>query len=197
MSDNNKSVRLKELNVAENFSAQKLTSSRQWKDLRVAKQTQQDLLEIQSRLLSGDAVLQNSDLTSTASRGYRVIFHGPSGCGKTLAAALLGKEGENAVYRIDLSKIVSKFIGETEKKLARLFDSAQDHGWILFFDETDALFGKRSEVQSSNDRHANQEVSYLLQRIESYQGLVILSSNDKSNIDSAVLRRFHSIIQFR
>jgi SpoVK/Ycf46/Vps4 family AAA+-type ATPase len=100
------------------------------------------------------------------------------------------------VYRIDLSKIVSKYIGETEKNMANVFDQAQNKNWILFFDEADALFGKRTEGSSSNDRHANQEIAYLLQRIEDFPGVVILASNLKSNIDEAFARRFQSAIYF-
>lgn len=100
------------------------------------------------------------------------------------------------VYRVDLSMIVSKYIGETEKNLAGLFDLAENRNWILFFDEADALFGKRSSSNSSNDRHANQEVAYLLQRIEDFPGTIILATNLKSNIDEAFLRRFQSVVYF-
>src|SRR5699024_10733916 len=99
-------------------------------------------------------------------------------------------------YRIDLSLTVSKYIGETEKNLARIFDWASDKQWILFFDEADALFGKRTEISSAHDRYANQEVSYLLQRMEDYPGMVILATNLKSNIDEAFTRRFQSVIYF-
>jgi SpoVK/Ycf46/Vps4 family AAA+-type ATPase len=124
------------------------------------------------------------------------LFYGPPGTGKTLTASLLGKEFQRDVYRVDLSQIVSKYIGETEKNLSKIFDRAQHQDWILFFDEADALFGKRTNVQSSHDKFANQEVSFLLQRIEDFPGLMILASNFKTNIDEAFLRRFHSIIQF-
>lgn len=100
------------------------------------------------------------------------------------------------VYRIDLSMVVSKYIGETEKNLAKVFDLAQNRNWILFFDEADALFGKRTTANSSNDRHANQEVAYLLQRIEDFPGTVILATNLLNNIDEAFLRRFQSVIYF-
>ncbi len=113
-----------------------------------------------------------------------------------MTACLLGKALSREVYRIDLSQVVSKYIGETEENLSRLFDRAENKNWILFFDEADALFGKRGQTKSSNDRYANQEVSYLLQRIEDYRGLIILASNLKSNIDSAFSRRFQSMIYF-
>jgi SpoVK/Ycf46/Vps4 family AAA+-type ATPase len=108
----------------------------------------------------------------------------------------LGKEFKKHIFRIDLSNLVSKYIGETEKNLARLFDEAEYKSWILFFDEADALFGKRTQVKDAHDRYANQEVSYLMQRIEMFEGLVILASNLKANIDEAFARRFQSIIYF-
>jgi SpoVK/Ycf46/Vps4 family AAA+-type ATPase len=128
--------------------------------------------------------------------GYRSLFYGPPGTGKTLTASLLGKYTGKDVYKVDISMMVSKFIGETEKNLANLFARAESKDWILFFDEADALFGKRTNVRDAHDKYANQEVSYLLQRVENYDGLVILSSNFKSNIDEAFIRRFQSIIQF-
>lgn len=129
--------------------------------------------------------------------GYRLLFYGDPGTGKTFTAILLGKITQKDVYRIDLSMVVSKFIGETEKNLSNLFDKAENKDWILFFDEADSIFGKRTEVRDAHDKYANQEVSYLLQRIEDYSGLVILASNFKKNIDSAFTRRFQSIIEFK
>lgn len=120
----------------------------------------------------------------------------PPGTGKTLTATLLGKYTGRDVFRIDLSRVVSKYIGETEKNLARLFDKAQNKNWILFFDEADALFGKRTEIRDAHDKYANQEVAYLLQRIESYSGLVILATNQRGNIDDAFARRFQSMVHF-
>ena len=125
------------------------------------------------------------------------MLYGPPGTGKTLTAALLGKFTNRDVYRIDLSMVVSKYIGQTEKNLGRLFDKAENKDWILFFDEADAIFGKRTNVRDAHDKYANQEVSYLLQRIEAHPGLVILASNFKSNIDTAFSRRFHSIIEYK
>jgi SpoVK/Ycf46/Vps4 family AAA+-type ATPase len=124
------------------------------------------------------------------------LFYGPPGTGKTFTATLLGKQFNRDVYRIDLSQVVSKYIGETEKNLEKIFQKAEDKNWILFFDEADALFGKRTSVSSSHDRYANQETSYLLQRIEDFNGLVILASNNKTNIDQAFLRRFNAIVHF-
>jgi SpoVK/Ycf46/Vps4 family AAA+-type ATPase len=128
--------------------------------------------------------------------GYRALFYGPPGTGKTLTATLLGKYTGRKVFCVDLSTVVSKYIGETEKNLANLFDKARSKQWILFFDEADALFGKRTNVKDAHDRYANQEVSYLLQRVEEFDGLVILASNFKANMDEAFLRRFNAIIRF-
>ncbi|WP_260607570.1 ATP-binding protein [Chitinophaga polysaccharea] len=122
---------------------------------------------------------------------------GPPGTGKTFTASLLGKYTGRDVYKIDLSMVVSKYIGETEKNLETLFAKAADKGWIIFFDEADALFGKRTNVRDAHDKYANQEVSYLLQRIEDFNGLVILATNMKNNIDDAFIRRFNAIIQFQ
>ena len=124
------------------------------------------------------------------------LFAGPSGTGKTMAAEVLAGELRLDLYRIDLSSVVSKYIGETEKNLRRVFDAAEDGGAILLFDEADALFGKRSEVKDSHDRYANIEVSYLLQRMEAYRGLAILTTNLKSALDAAFLRRLRFIVQF-
>jgi SpoVK/Ycf46/Vps4 family AAA+-type ATPase len=129
-------------------------------------------------------------------KGYRVLFYGPPGTGKTLTANVLGNETQKDVYKIDLSMVVSKYIGETEKNLELLFARAEDKDWILFFDEADALFGKRTGVRDAHDKYANQEVSYLLQRIEEFNGLVILSTNMKNNIDDAFIRRFNDIVKF-
>jgi SpoVK/Ycf46/Vps4 family AAA+-type ATPase len=141
-------------------------------------------------------LLHDWDMGAKLRPGFTCLFHGPPGTGKTLSACLLGRHCECDVYKIDLSMIVSKYIGETEKNLSRLFDRAEEKGWILFFDEADALFGRRTRVDSSHDRYANQESSFLLQRIEQYAGIVILASNLKANIDDAFLRRFDSIISF-
>lgn len=128
--------------------------------------------------------------------GISALFAGPSGTGKTLAAEVLANELRLDLYRIDLSSVVSKYIGETEKNLRRIFDAAEGGGVILLFDEADALFGRRSEVKDSHDRYANLEVSYLLQRMEAYRGLAILTTNMKQAIDTAFLRRIRFIINF-
>lgn len=128
--------------------------------------------------------------------GINALFIGESGTGKTMAAEVLANEFQLHLYRIDLSTVISKYIGETEKNLRRLFDAAEDGGAILFFDEADALFGKRSEVKDSHDRYANIEINYLLQRIEAYRGLAILATNLKSGMDTAFIRRLRFIVNF-
>jgi len=128
--------------------------------------------------------------------GITALFSGASGTGKTLAAEVLATELDLDLYRIDLSQVVSKYIGETEKNLRRIFDAAEEGGAILLFDEADALFGKRSEVKDSHDRYANLEISYLLQRMESYRGLAILTSNMRSSLDVAFTRRLRFIVEF-
>lgn len=125
-----------------------------------------------------------------------VVFHGPRRSGKKQAASLLSTYTGKEIYRIDLSRIVSKYIGETEKNLEDVFARAEDKDWILFFDEADALFGKRSNIKSAHDKYANVEINYLLQKAENYKGLVILSARNKKNLDEAFLRRFQAIIQF-
>jgi SpoVK/Ycf46/Vps4 family AAA+-type ATPase len=128
--------------------------------------------------------------------GLCVMFAGESGTGKTLAAEVLARRLELNLYSVDLSAIVSKYIGETEKNLRRLFDAAEDGGVILFFDEADALFGRRTEVKDSLDRYANTEINYLLQRIEAFRGMAILATNAKSQIDTAFLRRLRFVVDF-
>src|SRR5947209_4174339 len=129
-------------------------------------------------------------------KGLTVLFAGPSGTGKTMAAQIIASELGLDLYKIDLSNVVSKYIGETEKNLAYIFAEAETSNAILFFDEADALFGKRSEVKDSHDRYANVEISYLLQRMEEYEGVVILATNFRKNMDEAFVRRLHFTIEF-
>jgi SpoVK/Ycf46/Vps4 family AAA+-type ATPase len=124
------------------------------------------------------------------------LFHGPSGTGKTLAALAIARELDVQILRIDLSRVVSKYLGETEKNLAAVFAEAEQSGAVLLFDEADALFGKRSDVSDSHDRYANVEVSWLLQRIEAFGGLAILTTNARQNIDEAFLRRLRYVVEF-
>jgi hypothetical protein len=178
------------------FPAKKITTDYCWEDAVYDELTIVDLDTIRGWIRHQSEILNNQYLNKYLKRGYRVLFHGPPGTGKTMTAALLGKEAQMDVYQVDLSAIVSKYIGETEKNLSAVFDMAENKNWILFFDEADALFGKRSQTQSSNDQFANQQVSYLLQRIEDYNGIVLLSTNFKDNIDAAFLRRFQSLVYF-
>lgn len=178
------------------FPAQKISTEREWDDLVLSEEVKAQIEELKIWMLHNDKLMQDWQMHEKLKPGYRVLFHGPSGTGKTMTATLLGKYTGREVFRVDLSTIVSKYIGETEKNLEKLFAKADHKDWILFFDEADALFGKRTEVNDSHDRYANQEVSYLLQRVENFSGLVILSTNYKSNIDDAFLRRFNAIIKF-
>lgn len=178
------------------FPAQRITTRLNWEDLVLPSSVLDQLSEIRHWVTHGQTLLSDWGMQDRLAPGYTTLFYGPPGTGKTLSASLLGKYCDCEVYRIDLSMMVSKYIGETEKNLARVFDAAENRNWILFFDEADALFGKRTKVESSHDRHANQEVSFLLQRIESFSGVVVLASNIKFNIDDSFIRRFQSVIEF-
>jgi AAA+ superfamily predicted ATPase len=179
-----------------NFPARLVTTRLDWEDLILEEHVLEEVKEIRAWLRHEHELMEDWGLSSILKPGYRSLFFGPPGTGKTLTVMLLGKNTGLDVYRIDLSMIVSKYIGETEKNLANVFDQAMQKRWILFFDEADALFGKRTSTSSSHDRYANQEVSYLLQRIEDYPGVVILATNLKSNIDEAFARRFQNMIHF-
>jgi AAA+ superfamily predicted ATPase len=178
------------------FPAKKITTQMNWEDAVLNDVTANQINDIIIWMEHNQKLMQDEVMKRKIKPGYRVLFYGPSGTGKTLTATLLGNQLNKDVYRIDLSQVVSKYIGETEKNLEKVFTKAENKNWILFFDEADALFGKRTNVQNSHDRYANQEVSYLLQRIEDYPGLLILASNFKNNIDSAFVRRFHTTVYF-
>lgn len=178
------------------FPAQQIETFLNWDELVLPAKTLRQIKEIEDWLTYNNRLMIEWGLTNKVKPGYRVMFSGPPGTGKTLTVGLLGKHTGRDVFRIDLSLVISKYIGETEKQLSALFDKAANKDWILFFDEADALFGKRTSVRDAHDKYANQEVSYLLQRIEAHPGLVILASNFKSNIDSAFIRRFQTIIEF-
>ncbi|MEY4764481.1 MAG: hypothetical protein RI907_1154 [Pseudomonadota bacterium] len=167
-----------------------------WDDLVLPATTLAQLDDIHLWLTHGAQLLHDWGLARRISPGYICLFYGPPGTGKTLSAGLLGRRCGREVWRVDLSQLVSKYIGETEKNLSRIFEVAEQQQWILFFDEADALFGKRTAVADAHDRYANQEVSYLLQRIEAYTGVVILASNLRHHIDDAFLRRFQSVVHF-
>jgi AAA+ superfamily predicted ATPase len=179
-----------------NFPAKRISTQMDWSELVLEDNILEEISEIRDWILYGEKLMNELEMRKKIKPGFRSLFYGPPGTGKTLTATLLGKTTGLDVYRIDLSMIVSKFIGETEKNLANVFDQAQNKNWILFFDEADALFGKRTQTSSSNDRYANQEVSYLLQRIEDFPGVVILATNIKANLDEAFSRRFQSMIYF-
>lgn len=178
------------------FPAEYIDTEMDWDDLVLHPNTLRQIHEVENWINHNDTLLHDWGMKKKIKPGYRALFYGPPGTGKTLTATLLGKHTGRDVFRIDLSRVVSKYIGETEKNLSRLFDKAENKNWILFFDEADALFGKRTDIRDAHDKYANQEVAYLLQRIENHNGLVILASNKRANIDDAFIRRFQSIIHF-
>ncbi|MDD5034757.1 MAG: ATP-binding protein [Methylococcaceae bacterium] len=179
-----------------NFPAKRISTAQEWSELVLNAQALDEVEEIKAWIEHRHTLLCDWQLDRKIKPGFRSLFYGPPGVGKTFTASLLGKSTGLDVYRVDLSLVVSKWVGETEKNLAGVFDQAQIHDWILFFDEADALFGKRTQTSSANDRYANQEVAYLLQRVEDFPGIVILASNLKGNIDEAFSRRFQSMIYF-
>lgn len=178
--------------------AQRLEATAGWDDLVLPAPQRQTLQEIAMQVRQRLKVYEDWGFSARGKRGLGIsaLFAGQSGTGKTMAAEVLSQELRLDLYRIDLSQVVNKYIGETEKNLSRIFDEAENGGAILFFDEADALFGKRSEVHDSHDRYANIEISYLLQRMESYRGLAILATNMKSSLDSAFLRRIRFVVDF-
>uniref|UniRef100_UPI0035C98E36 ATP-binding protein n=2 Tax=Nostoc TaxID=1177 RepID=UPI0035C98E36 len=178
--------------------AQRLDPKATWDDIVLAPEETNLLHQIADQIRQRSQVYQNWGFDKRMNRGMGIsaLFAGESGTGKTMAAEVIANDLQLNLYRIDLSAVVNKYIGETEKNLRRLFDAAEDGGAILFFDEADALFGKRSEVKDSHDRHANIEVNYLLQRLEAYRGLAILATNLKSSLDHAFMRRLGFIVNF-
>ncbi|MET0646929.1 MAG: ATP-binding protein [Pyrinomonadaceae bacterium] len=178
--------------------AQRIEPAAGWDDLVVPAAQLSLLREVATQVRQRATVYEKWGFASKGSRGLGVsaLFAGSSGTGKTMAAEVLAGELRLDLYRIDLSSVVSKYIGETEKNLRRVFDAAETGGAILLFDEADAIFGKRSEVKDSHDRFANIEVSYLLQRMESYRGLAILTTNLKSSLDTAFMRRIRFVVPF-
>ncbi len=179
-----------------NFPAKLITTKLGWEDLVLTPEVLEEVDNINIWLKHSTTIMAKWGLENSIKPGYRSLFYGLPGTGKTLTATLIGAVAGADVYRIDLSMVVSKYIGETEKNLANVFNQAENKNWILFFDEADALFGKRTQTSSSNDRYANQEISYLLQRVEEFPGVVILATNLKANIDEAFARRFQSVVYF-
>ncbi|MDJ0707756.1 MAG: AAA family ATPase [Leptolyngbyaceae cyanobacterium MO_188.B28] len=178
--------------------AQRIDTKPAWEDLVLPEDHKATLKTLAVHLRQRSQVYQHWGFAAKGSRGLgtTALFSGESGTGKTMAAEVVAQELQLDLYRIDLSAVVSKYIGETEKNLQRIFDAAETGGAILLFDEADALFGKRTEVKDSHDRHANVEVSYLLQRMEAYRGLAILTTNLKSSMDKAFLRRLQFMLTF-
>ncbi len=178
--------------------AQRIEPAATWDDLVLPERQKQLLGQIALHVRQRSKVYQTWGFASTGSRGLGIsaLFSGRSGTGKTMAGEVLANALRLDLYRIDLSQVISKYIGETEKNLRRVFDAAEEGAAILLFDEADALFGKRSEVKDSHDRYANIEVSYLLQRMEAYRGLAILTTNRKDALDSAFLRRIRFVVEF-
>jgi len=178
--------------------AQRLEPKMTWDELVLPRAETKLLREIAAQVRQRNKVYDEWGFSRKMNRGFGIsaLFAGESGCGKTMAAEVIARDLALSLYRVDLSAIVSKYIGETEKNLRRLFDAAEDGGAILLFDQADALFGKRSEVRDSHDRYANIEISYLLGRLESYHGIAILATNMKSALDPAFLRRLRFIVEF-
>lgn len=170
-----------------------------WEDIVLPQPELKLLHELAAQVVNRTKVYSDWGFAAKRSRGLSInaLFVGESGTGKTMAAEVLANDLRLSLFRIDLSAVVSKYIGETEKNLRRLFDAAEGGGAILFFDEADALFGKRSDVKDSHDRYANIEINYLLQRIEAYRGLAILATNRKGALDSAFMRRIRFVVEFR
>ena len=178
--------------------AQRILPAATWDDLVLPETERQTLREIAAHVRQRTKVYKEWGFAGKGDRGLGIsaLFAGTSGTGKTMSSEVLAGELQLDLYRIDLSSVVSKYIGETEKNLRRVFDAAESGATILLFDEADAIFGKRSDVKDSHDRYANMEVSYLLQRMESYQGLAILTTNLKDSLDTAFLRRIRFVVKY-
>jgi hypothetical protein len=178
--------------------AQRLEPKARWDDIVLPQEAKDLLHQIADQVRQRNKVYDSWGFREKLNRGLGInaLFTGDSGTGKSMAAEVIANELHLKLYRIDLSGVVSKYIGETEKNLRRLFDAAEDGGIILFFDEADALFGKRSEVKDSHDRYANIEINYLLQRMEAYNGLAILATNMKNALDEAFMRRLRFVVNF-
>jgi YD repeat-containing protein len=174
----------------------RISPTRTWDDIVLSPDRKALLQSVVDRYRHANVVYDTWGFAATPSRGLVALFSGPSGTGKTLASEIIAGALGLDVFKLDLSSVVSKYIGETEKNLEQIFDAASAGNMVLFFDEADSLFGKRSEVKDARDRYANIEVSYLLQRLEAYDGLVILATNFEKNVDEAFLRRIHVRVEF-
>ena len=175
---------------------QRIRPTRTWDDIVLSADRRDLLHSVVDRYLHANKVYDQWGFAPTPSRGLVALFSGPSGTGKTLAAEIIAGTLGLDVFKLELSSVVSKYIGETEKNLEQVFDAASAGNMVLFFDEADSLFGKRSEVKDARDRYANIEVSYLLQRLETYDGLVVMATNFEKNMDEAFLRRIHARVAF-
>lgn len=187
---------LRKPDFSRDFPAKLISTEMEWTDLVLTPGTRDQIQELMIWIKHRKTLMHDWGLGKRLRPGYKALFYGPPGTGKTLTATLLGKKLNRDVYRIALSSVVSKYIGETEKNLDRIFATAENMDCILFFDEADSLFGKRTNVSDAHDRYANQEVSYLLQRIEEFPGVVVLASNFSNNIDDAFMRRFQGVAYF-
>ncbi|CAN5566510.1 hypothetical protein BH23ACT3_BH23ACT3_21770 [soil metagenome] len=176
--------------------ARRIRTTRSWDDIVLSPDRAELLRSLVDRYRYADRVYDEWGFSASPSRGLVALFSGPSGTGKTMATEIIAGALGLDVFKLDLSSVVSKYIGETEKNLEQIFDAASAGNLVLFFDEADALFGKRSEVKDARDRYANIEVSYLLQRLERYDGLVVLATNFEKNVDEAFVRRIHVRIEF-
>ena len=178
---------------SKNLSLTKIETKLTWKKLILKSSKIKQIKKLEDWLNENNYLIDNNNFNA---KSHLTLFHGPPGTGKTLTASLLGKYTNKPVYRVDLSIVVSKYIGETEKNLEKIFSRAENKDWILFFDEADALFGKRTNVRDAHDKYANQEFSYLLQQIKNHLGMVILSVNMKKHINDTYIKRFDTIIEF-
>jgi len=178
--------------------AQQIKVKTDWKQLHLPLEQVSLLHKITDHVSRRNRMLEGYGLPDRIKRGVGIsaLFTGISGAGKTMAAQVIANDLKLELYRIDLSRVVSKYIGETEKNLARLFDAAEESNAILLFDEADSLFGKRTDVKDAHDRYANVSIAYLLERLESYEGLVILSTNSKNSLDKAFIRRLQFVVDF-
>ena len=184
--------------VAEGL-VERLPAEATWADLALPQSQQEALRSItfdaQRRTSATEAGARNAG-SSASPASLTALFVGPDSTGQTRAAEVLARELGRDLYRVDLGRLTSKYIGETEKNLNRVLEAAQSRGWVLFFDEADALFGKRTDVKDSHDRYANLDTSYLLERLEAFQGLAILATNRKASRDDAFIRRIRHVVDF-
>ncbi|KOY86183.1 hypothetical protein AD998_08495 [bacterium 336/3] len=180
---------------SEDFPATLYTTEENWDDLILPERTTFYLQDISAWMRNYNTIVQDPTFKKFT-KGMKFLLHGEPGTGKSISVALFGKDFGKPVYRIDLSQVVSKWVGETSKNIGKIFDIARNKDWILFFDEGDALFGKRTENNSANDRYGNQEIAYLLQRIEDHKGIIFMATNKLPNMDKAFVRRFNVRVPF-